>query len=86
MADDLAAQLHPGGARAAKPLQHEPLAAEDAGAQRALQRHGQLHALRRAQEPMAMHEIAAPRLHLDRHDLSRHLGGKGHRALPARRR
>ena len=61
-------------------MQDEPLAAEHAGAQPALQGRGQLHPRCGAQEAVAVHQVAAARLHGEFEDLARHLGGEGHGA------
>jgi len=82
--EDLAAELDPGLAAAGQPLQHEALAAKDAAAERALQGHAKLDSLHAAQEPVPVHQIAASRLHLDRHDLAGHLCGEGDGALASR--
>ena len=72
--DDLAVQLDPRLRRPAHLLQQESLAAEDAGPELLLEPDRELDPLRRAQEAAALDHQLAAGLHLDRHDLPRHLG------------
>src|SRR5487761_1663063 len=80
--DHLAAQLAPHPALAADALQPEAVAAEDTGAEALLEADGHLDAVGPGHERVPVAEELHPRLrlHVEREDLPRELGGEGDHA------
>ena len=73
-------------ARAGKLLQDEAVAAENAGAERLLKAHRELHAFGRAEKAVTVDHVVVSRRDVDLHDLARNLGGERDQAVARLRR